>query len=100
MRHIVSLTAITEGAIEREETFVSLSNIAMALQPKVETVTLSVYAFDAESESEEPGEYFDENTLFKVMTALAAAGVSNTEAQMDVIRECLNAGILFRERRS
>jgi len=96
---IVSLSIITGDLPQADRVFGKLSATALDVSHDSVSQMVSKHRYDTDEEEEAPGEYYDENTLFKIIEALERAGVSNGQAQMDVIRELQNAGILFRERR-
>lgn len=62
------------------------------------SVMVSSHPFDEDGTDTELGEYYDEYTMFKVLKALTAGGVTPEYAQR-LINEIQNEGILFRERR-
>lgn len=95
------------------QTFNDVTALARRLSEGGQYVSVWASASDAEVDTDTqettlPGEYFDENTLFKVHTALqkiididaASDFYSGAKHKLvtDLINEMRNAGILFRER--
>jgi hypothetical protein len=63
-------------------------------------ITFSTHSYEEDEFDVPPAEelYYDDQTLFKVYSALQAAGLNEGQIR-DAVAEMQNAGILFRERK-
>lgn len=100
---IITLSTTVTGEFE-QNVFGALSHQALELSHITESQMVSNYPYDDNEEA--TGEYFDENTLFKVADAieqyLETHGMYDLTRDVQVrqlISTMQNAGILFRERR-
>ena len=96
----VSINAVINDANQKADLFAVFARLASELALKCPNITVSTYEIDETENQEEliiADEYFDENTILKVLSILKNM-VSYEDARI-ILNDMQNAGILFRERR-
>jgi hypothetical protein len=97
-KKIVSFNATIDTNIEAvNHVLTALTAIALDTAHLTEHVMVSTYDYVDQPDEGFPGDYHDDKTLFKVLTAMEAAGFDRYMA-IEAIQQMQNAGILFRER--
>ena len=96
----VSLTATAKDHEQAQRLFAKFSATALDVAHDSTSQMVSRHDFN-DADEHEPGEFYNEGTMFKVQEALKTVGVMNLtyDEIWDVINKLLNAGIMFRERR-
>jgi hypothetical protein len=97
--HLVSLSVGTVGGEDHHQTFQDLSELAANLEPLHPYVSVSSTLTNEVEDVLSEDLHHDEGTIRKVKLSILAAVPNLTSEQLfDIVRECQNAGILFRER--
>ena len=96
MRYHLSLSVLTDDLDQHTRLYRDLAPIHFMLAGVVPSATLT--SMDVALSTYDDGEYFDENTMFKVYDAIMRCGHDDLMAR-EIINTLQNSGILFRERR-
>lgn len=98
MTHLVTVTVGVNGPDDWSTVHDKLAEVARDFSGDHHVSVGSCLADAEDDEGPLPGEYADENTLYRVRCALRGSGLSNDQAEK-ALHEMQNAGILFRQRR-
>ena len=94
----ISLTATASNQDQANRLFAKFSATALDVAHDSVSQMVSSHKFNDDDGFLE-GEFYNEQTMLKVIGALEQVGISTDQDRNDVLNSLLNAGILFRERR-